>query len=345
MIRKCLVTGGAGFIGSHLVEKLLALGWSVTVLDNLSSSSSANLERMPHAQNEGKRLKLIVGDCADPDDVRPSIADNEVVFHFAANPEARLEHNSSQVCFRENVLATHVLLETIKGSDVKTVVFASTSTVYGEAATRPTPEDYSPLEPISIYGASKLASESLISGYCHMFDVKAIILRMANIVGSRSRHGLVYDFVQKLKADPRDLIILGDGKQTKSYLHVSDCVDAIVTTMLRASELVEVVNIGSEDQIEVDQIASIVSHEMRLKPTYRHKVTLDGGEGWMGDVKNMLLDVGKLKSVGWTPTHNSAEAIRLTARSLLTKIPDEAPSWQPLPRVSGDASAPLQAEE
>ena len=209
------MTGGAGFIGSNLCEALANLGRDVTILDNLSSGTRDNLREILKSSS----VKLILGDCKDPADVKKAIANADIVYHFAANPEVRLELSNPPTCFRENVYATHILLEAIKHSNVDTIVFASTSTVYGNVKIIPTPENYSPLEPISIYGASKLASEALITSYCHTYKKKAIILRLANIVGPRSRHGVINDFITKLRRNPKQLEILGDGHQTKSYLH------------------------------------------------------------------------------------------------------------------------------
>jgi UDP-glucose 4-epimerase len=306
--RSSLVTGGAGFIGSHLSERLTKLGWEVTILDNLTSSSRANL---------AASMKLLIGDCTNPLDVKKAVEKVEVVFHLAANPEVRLELSDAGTCFRQNIYATHVLLEAIKNSQAHSVVFLSTSTVYGEAKKIPTPEDYSPLEPISIYGASKLASEALISSYCHMYGKKAVILRLANIVGPRSHHGVLHDFAAKLRRNPGELEVLGDGQQTKSYLYIDDCIEGILKAYQVREKPIEVFNLGSEDQIEVTRIAKILIREKRLKEVkLRFTAGADGGRGWKGDVKKMLLDTSKLTSRGWRPRHSSEEAIRLTIKSL-----------------------------
>jgi len=312
---KATVTGGAGFIGSRLCEALAKLGRQVAILDNLSSGSRENLREL----FKSRGVRLIVGDCKDPGDVRKAIAKAEIVYHFAANPEVRLELADPLTCFRENVYATHILLEAIRHSKVDMIVFASTSTVYGDAKVVPTPEDYSPLEPISIYGASKLGSEALIASYCHTYKKRALILRLANIVGPRSRHGVINDFIIKLRRNPKQLEILGDGRQTKSYLHIEDCVDAILKACETAEERFEVFNVGSDDQILVTRIAEILVEEMKLKDV-KFKCTggVEGGRGWVGDVRNMLLDTAKLKSRGWMPRYCSEEAVRLAARSILS---------------------------
>jgi len=310
------VTGGAGFIASHLCEALTNLGQDVTILDNLSSGTRSNIRR---ATSSG-RVRLVVGDCKSPRDVRKAVSKAKTVYHFAANPEVRLELASPSTCFRENVYATHVLLEALRRTNAGMIVFASTSTVYGDANTIPTPENYSPLEPISIYGASKLASEALITSYCHTYNKRAVILRLANIIGPRSKHGVINEFITKLRRNPERLEILGDGHQTKSYLQVEDCIDGILRACEAAREKVEVFNVGSDDQIEVARIAQILVDELKLKDV-RFSFTggVDGGRGWVGDVKNMLLDTAKLKARGWKPRYNSEESISLTIRQILLR--------------------------
>jgi len=314
---RALITGGVGFIGSSLSEALVNLGWDLNILDNLSSGSKDNLVLL----NGKKSVKLIVGDCTKKVDVKKALTNVDVVFHFAANPEVRLELNDPRTCFKENVFATYVLLEEIRRSRAHTMVFSSTSTVYGDVRKIPTPEDYAPLEPISLYGASKLAGEALITAYSHTYGIKAVILRLANIVGPRSRHGVIYDFVSKLKKNSEELEILGDGSQTKSYLFIDDCIEAILKAYEAKGSRVEVFNIGSEDQIGVKRIAKIVCDEMGLRDVkFTFTGGLDGGRGWKGDVKNMLLDTTKLRSRGWRPRYNSEEAIRLAVRDVLGQM-------------------------
>lgn len=313
--RRVLVTGGAGFIGSHMVDALMMKGMEVCVFDNLSSGSLQNVERWIGSP----AFSLIKGDLLNPKDLsRLDISQYEIIFHLAANPEVRVGSADPEVHFQQNVVATKNLLELVrKAGDNPTLVFTSTSTVYGEAEKIPTPEDYAPLKPISVYGASKLACEALISAYAYSEGLKAVIYRLANIVGSRSRHGVIYDFIQKLKANPMELEILGDGTQTKSYLHISDCIEAIIIGLEKASEPVEIFNVGSEDQVDVKTIAQIVIEEMALK-NVKLKFTggVNGGRGWKGDVKNMLLDISKLKALGWRPKLNGEQAVRRATRQL-----------------------------
>ena len=311
-----LVTGGLGFIGSHLTRALLSLGYNVTVLDNLSCGRKDNLADAEDSTDG--RLKLMIGDCKKAGDVSKALRDIESVFHFAAIPDVRHSQKHARQSFIENVYSTHVLLHELARNGTGNIVFASSSTVYGEARRVPTREDYRPLQPISAYGREKLSSEALVTSFAQEYRKRALILRLANIVGARSARGVINDFIEKLRKDPRTLEILGSGDQIKSYLHISDCIEAILRTYSSMNGSVEILNIGSEDQIRVGRIAEIVIEEMGLQnvrtiPTGGDK----GGGGWAGDVKNMLLDVSRLKSRGWVPKHDSEGAIRLATRSIL----------------------------
>jgi UDP-glucose 4-epimerase len=310
---RALITGGLGFIGSHLLDRLVSFYDEVTVLDNLHSG----LEGETPQSLRNRNMRFILGDCTNPSDVEEAVKDVDVVFHLAANSEVRLELNDPETCFRQNVYATHILLEEVRRSEAKIIVFTSTSTVYGDAEVVPTPENH-PARPISIYGASKLASEALITAYAHTYNKRAIILRLANVVGPRSSHGVIHDFVTKLKKEPRELEILGDGTQTKSYLHIEDCIEAILVALIKSEGKFNVLNVGSEDQIPVGDVAEIVVEEMGLKDVnFNFTGGVDGGRGWRGDVKNMLLDVENLKSIGWRPKYSSGEAVRKTVKALV----------------------------
>ncbi|ASA76751.1 NAD-dependent epimerase/dehydratase family protein [Thermococcus sp. 5-4] len=313
---KVLVTGGAGFIGSHLVDRLMEDGHEVRVLDDLSAGTLDNLKRWLNHE----RFEFIEGDMRDAETVENAIDGIEVVFHLAANPEVRIGSQSPELLYETNVLITYNLLNAMKDSGVKSLVFTSSSTVYGDAEIIPTPEDYAPLEPISVYGGAKLAAEALISGYAHTFDFKALIFRLANIIGERSNHGVIYDFINKLRRNPEELEILGDGTQRKSYLHVSDTVDGmlhIFEAFKKGNKRVDFYNLGNDDWITVKEIAEIVSEEMKLKPVFRFTGGVDGGRGWKGDVKFMRLSIEKAKKTGWKPKLDSYEAVRRTVRELL----------------------------
>ncbi len=302
-----LVTGGAGFIGSHVVDRLVSGGEEVVVVDNLSSGVSF---LNPNAEF----LKIDLADRDAVEDVFKRYKFDEV-WHIAANPDVRVGSENPDEIYRNNVLATYNLLEAMRKAGVDRIVFTSTSTVYGEAELIPTPEEY-PTVPISIYGASKLACEALISSYCHTFDMQSWIYRFANVIGKRSNHGVIYDFIMKLRKNPEELEILGNGEQNKSYIYISDCVDAMFFG-LKAEERVNILNIGSEDQIKVKRIAEIVSEEMGLDPVFRFT---GGDRGWKGDVPVMLLSIEKLKSMGWRPKYNSEQAVRMAVRDLLEDL-------------------------
>jgi len=310
---RVLVTGGAGFIGSHLIDALLEEGFDVICLDNFSSGRKELIE--PNLD----KIELIEGDLLNREDIKKALKGCEIVFHLAANPDVRVGAINTKIHFDNNIVATYNLLEEMKDAGVKEIVFTSSSTVYGDAEKIPTPENYGPLIPISLYGASKLAAEALICSYCHTFDMEATIYRFANVVGPRSTHGVIYDFIKKLRKNPDELEILGDGKQRKSYLYIDDCIDAMLFGMQKKEKQVEIFNIGSEDWIEVKEIADIISQEMGLNPKYKFTGGIDG-RGWKGDVKFMRLDISKLKALGWKPKYGSKEAVRMTAKWLINEI-------------------------
>ncbi len=307
-----LVTGGAGFIGSKIVEKLLSEGHETHVIDNMSNGNPDFVEKWKKNLN----FKFFNLDLLQKDSLS-NLGNYKLIYHCAADPEVRTSVTNPKTHFTHNVMSTLNLLEATRES-VKNFVFLSTSTVYGVATKIPTPEDYSPMEPISPYGASKLACESLISSYAHTFNFNAINFRFANIIGETSTHGVIFDFIKKLKNNPKKLEILGDGTQNKSYLYISDCVDAIQHALSHSSKKVDVYNVGSEDTVDVKTIAKVVIDEMGLDDVeISYTGGVDGGRGWKGDVKNMQLGISKIKSLGWTPVHNSIEAVKLTVKNIL----------------------------
>jgi UDP-glucose 4-epimerase len=317
--KKILVTGGAGFIGSSLCKQLVNLGSSVVILDNFSSGKRRNIEDL--LRTHATKACLLEMDCTKTTDVRKAVHDVNVVFHLAANPEVRLELNDPKNCFKQNVYATYVLLEAIRQNrNIEKIVFASTSTVYGDVDVFPTREDCGPLKPISVYGASKLASEALISSYAHLYGFSAVLLRFANIIGPKSQHGIIPDFTKKLGRNHKELEILGDGTQCKSYLHIDDCVDATLIACKKSASRVGIFNVGSEDWITVLHITEIMIEKMGLDDVkFKFTRGVDGGRGWRGDVKKMLLDISMLKSLGWKPKHNSEQAVRMTVKSIINR--------------------------
>ena len=308
-----LITGGAGFIGSHVVDRLIR-NKRIKVLDNLSSGRMEFIRH--HLDNDN--FSLIEADLMEPGAISSACNGIDLVFHMAANPDVKLGAKDTRIHLEQNILATYNLLEAMRPTGCNRLVFTSTSTVYGNAHKMPTPEDYGPLVPISLYGASKLACEALISSYCHTFDITAWIYRFANIVGHRGTHGVIVDFINKLRVDPFTLEILGSGKQKKSYLDVVDCVDAMVYGVEHSQEKVNIFNIGSKDSIDVVGIADIVTETMGYRDVeYRFTGGVNGGSGWKGDVKFMLLSIDKLQSLGWKPPHTSRQSIEMAVHSLL----------------------------
>lgn len=306
---RSIVTGGAGFIGSHLVDYLVSAGDDVIVIDSLISGDLNSIQ--DHL--DSKRITLVSADLLS-DSWQEHLFGAERVYHLAADPDVRESSVSPDKQLNNTIIATHRVLEAMRKASVPEIVFTSTSTVYGEATVIPTPESYTPMEPVSVYGASKLACEALISAYCHSFSMRSWIFRFANIIGARSGHGVITDFIRKLRANPHELEILGDGKQTKSYLEVRECIRAIMFVVHHTQDPVNTYNIGSEDWISVTEIADIVCQEMGLSPEYRYT---GGSRGWVGDVPKMQLDISRLKSLGFIPEISSRESVRVAVRSAL----------------------------
>ena len=279
-INKTLVTDGAGFIGSHIVDWLMDTGCEVVVFDNLNSDKMEFIEH--HLDNTN--FSLIKGNLLNTDEIDVACQDIDFVYHAAANPDVRFGLVDTKVHFNQNITATYNLLEAMHKNSVPNIAFTSTSTVYGEATTIPTLGEYAPLVPISLYGASKLACEALITLYSHTFNMHSWIFRFANIVGDRGTHGIIVDFIEKLKDDA-----------------MLFSVDHIVDT-------VNIFNVGSEDVIDATGIAKIVVEEMGLEDAKFHYTGRK--RGWRGGVPQMLLAIDKLKELGWNPSYNSADSVR-----------------------------------
>ena len=309
------VCGGAGFIGSNLCDKLLSSSKDkVVVYDNFSSGRMEFLD----ACRKNPNLKIINGDLLDTGKLGRAMKGADIVWHLAANPDVRVGAEDTYVHVEQNILATRNVLEAMRKNKIGRIAFTSTSTVYGEAEVIPTPENYGPCVPISLYGASKLACEALISSYCFTFDMSCVIYRFANCVGRRGTHGVIFDFVNKLRADSSELEILGDGRQNKSYFLVDDCVDAMVYTQGLRKDRVEIYNVGSSDMITVTELAKIVVSELGLSGVkFCYTGGVDGGRGWKGDVKVMLLSVERLAGAGYEVKFGSAEAVREAVRCML----------------------------
>ncbi|MFD1563570.1 NAD-dependent epimerase/dehydratase family protein [Haloarchaeobius amylolyticus] len=303
--RRVLVTGGAGFIGSHLTERLLADGAAVTVVDDLSNGDR---DRIPDGAD------FLEADLTEPDALEGQLEDIDLVFHLAASKHVDTDRPHGQ--FDDNTRMTRNILEAMADAGVTEIAYTSSSTVYGEAP-RPTPEDYAPLEPISAYGASKLADEGLLSARAHSHDLTVWNFRFANVVGPRLRGAVIPDFIEKLLADPETLTILGNGRQEKSYLHIEDCLDAMLHVVDNADDAMNTYNLGTRTTTSVDRIAAIVADELGLEPEFEYT----GGErGWTGDVPKMRLSIEKLSALGWEPQLSSDEAVRRSTRELIDEL-------------------------
>lgn len=309
--RRHFVTGGAGFVGSHLVDRLMSAGNEVTAYDNLDSGKTRWIEG--HLGKD--RFRFIEADLLDGDTVANEMKGHDLIWHLGANTDIRTGNRVTNLDLENCTVATWNVLEAMVKNGIGKLVFASSATVYGDAPPQFLSETYGPLLPISLYGAGKLACEGLISAYCHLFGLQAWLYRFANVVGGRMGHGVVYDFIQKLRRNPAEMEILGDGKQEKTYFLVEDCIDGMICGFLKSDEPCGIFNLGSDSPISVDEIARMVSEVMGLRAV---RFTYSGGRrGWPGDVPVVRFNVAKMAALGWRANHTSAEAIRLATRRLL----------------------------
>jgi UDP-glucose 4-epimerase len=288
------VTGAAGFIGSHVVDRLLDLGLDVVGLDNLSTGLTEFLDQArKHA-----RFRFVEGDTLDSERLTRAMAGCDFVFHFAANADVRFGTNHPRRDLEQNTIATFNVLEAMRANRVRRIVFSSTGSIYGEPETFPTPEVAPFPIQTSLYGASKLAGEGLLSAYAFGFDFEAYIFRFVSILGERYTHGHVFDFFKKLRADPRRIEVLGNGRQRKSYLYVQDCVDGMLTVIEKAHEPVNIFNLGTDEYVIVEDSLSYICQALGVNPERQYT----GGErGWIGDSPFILLDTKKVRSLGWAP--------------------------------------------
>jgi UDP-glucose 4-epimerase len=306
---KVLVTGGAGFIGSHVCDALVADGHEVVAHDNLSLGRRRNLQQV-----EGHpAFRFIEGDILDSSFAEVvGQGDFECVFHMAANSDIARSYESPSTDFDNTFLTTFTVLEAMRKSGVAQLVFASTSAIYGEAEGE-IGEDHGPLAPISHYGAAKLASEAFISSYGENYGIQSWITRFPNVVGPRGTHGAVYDFVQKLRRTPERLEVLGDGTQEKPYLNVVNLVEAIMLVWHSTSERMNIFNVGAATRTTVADIARIVVEEGPGPALIDYT---GGSRGWIGDVPKFAYDISKIRALGWNPSMTSDDAVRVAARAL-----------------------------
>lgn len=314
----CVVTGGAGFIGSHLCNQLVQEGYYVSAIDNFSTGYMKNLqESLPN-----NNFRLIKADLLSTEHIRRTLKGAEVIFHLAANPEVRTSMTEPEVHFRQNIVATFNLLEEARRQEtVREIHFTSSSSVYGDAEVVPTPETWGPLRPISVYGASKLACEALICSYAHGYGLKSTIYRLANVVGPRSRHGVIFDLARKIGSGKPQLEVLGDGNQVRSYLHIDDCMSAFRTLLEKRDNSLQILNVGSYDNLSVKELVELVVNIMSGGTVEAHFTGgVDGGRGWIGDAKKVHLDISRIRSLGWEPKYDSREAVQLAVEATAKEI-------------------------
>lgn len=299
------VTGGAGFIGSNMVDRLLGLGHVVVAYDNFSTGRREFLEDA--LKNE--KFILLEGDTLDRERLIRAMSGCDFVFHFAANADVRMGCEHPEKDLQQNTIATFNVLEAMRANHIGRIAFSSTGSVYGEADVIPTPEDAPFPVQTSLYAASKLAGEGMIAAYCEGFGFTAYIFRFVSILGERYTHGHVFDFYKKLKENPKELYILGNGKQRKSYLYIQDCLDAVMTVIDQAKEKVNIYNLGTDEYCEVNDSASWIAERLGASPSFSYA----GGErGWIGDNPFIYLDTAKVRKLGWKPKHSIKDGVLKT---------------------------------
>jgi UDP-glucose 4-epimerase len=311
--RRWFVTGGAGFIGSHVVDLLVSAGHAVTVYDNLSLATDQHIAGYIR---DGK-IAFIKQDLVDVDAVTRAMAGHDIVFHLAANTDIPSGFSKHRIDLDNDVIATWSVLEAMVRNGVKEILFSSTGAVYGESIKGTFAETSGPLVPLSLYGAGKIASEAFIAAYCNLFGLRAWVYRFGNVIGERTNHGVIYDFIAKLKKNPRVLEILGTGVGEKNYFLVEECIHGMlyIHQHLPDGPFPVLVNLGTDSTTKVMEISRIIIEEMGLAGVeYSYTGT---PRGWPGDQPVVLLDTTKIHELGWYARRTSTEAVRIAARRLL----------------------------
>jgi UDP-glucose 4-epimerase len=309
------VVGGAGFIGSHAVDRLLSRAdvERVTVYDNFSSGRTWHLS--PHADDE--RLRIITGDVKDLDSLTAALAGHDTAIHLASNPDIAKAATEPDIDFWEGTFLTNQVVEGMRRAGVSTLLYASGSGVYGDLGEVAAHEDHAPLEPVSTYGASKLSGEALIAAYSNMFGLRGRAFRFANVVGPRQTHGVGFDFLRKLRNDPTSLQILGDGTQSKSYIHVEDVLDAVFLAEQTATTPFAVFNVGTGDYITVTEIAHLAIDVLGLDRRSVELIYSGGDRGWKGDVPIVRIDTARVRSLGWANRRSTSAALAAAMQAML----------------------------
>lgn len=308
-----LITGGAGFIGSHLCDYLIGKGNDITVVDNMVLGRKENISHLL----DNERFHFIEEDILHKEAMQEIFSKGkfEMVFHLAANSDIQKGGNNPYVDYQLTFNSTFQLLMLMKEFDVKKLFFASTSAIFGEVYGKIN-EDFGPLRPVSNYGAGKLASEAFISAFSSTYNIQTWITRFPNVVGERFTHGVIFDFIKKLKNNPNELEVLGDGNQCKPYIYVKDLIDGIMYVVNNTTERFNVFNLGPESRTQVKEIAQMVIEEMKLSAAIRYT---GGDRGWVGDVPEFKYDLTKINELGWTAPHTSNESVRIAIQKGLNK--------------------------
>lgn len=315
-MKKILVTGGAGFIGSNIVKKLLQLEFEVTVYDNLSNGNKWHLKDYFNNKN----LNFIEAEISDENSLNTAIKSQDLVIHLASNADIAKAAQDPDIDFENGIYLTRCVLEAMRKQNIKKIIFTSGSGVYGEVPSYPVTESFSPLLPVSTYGAQKLASEAFIAAYSFMFDIKAVIFRFANVVGPQQTHGVAYDFLLKLQKNKSSLEILGDGTQTKPYIHIDDIFEAffLVINFPEKFKDLDIFNVATNDCLTVTEIANMVCESQNINEIkFEYK---GGGRGWKADVPVYMLDSSKLRRLGWNSKFSSKEAMHQAISSMSADI-------------------------
>lgn len=308
--------GGAGFVGSHFVDALLANKSTekVTIYDNFSSGREWHYQH--HVTDP--RLNVVIGNIEDTANLSISMSGHDAVIHLASNPDIAKAATCPDIDFWQGTALTNSVVEAMRISGVKRLLYASGSGVYGDLGEEEAKEDRGNLLPVSTYGASKLAGEVLINSYCYMFGLSACAFRFGNVVGPRQTHGIGYDFSKKLILNPNELIIMGNGTQSKSYIHVSDVVNAVLLANEKLDKKFEVYNVATGDYITVKEIAELTANCLNLNNVdFKYG---EGDRGWKGDVPIVRLNTDKIKSLGWQCSKTTSEALKLSIESMLPDI-------------------------
>lgn len=314
--KKIFIAGGAGFIGSHYIDYLLAFNdiEKVTIFDNLSSGTKKHFQQ----HIDDRRFAFIHADIHDSKRLLEAMADHHLVIHLASNPDIAKAISQPDIDFVQGTALTNAILEAMRVLNIKKIIYASGSGVYGDIGTTEASENYSPMIVNSTYGASKLASEAMIAAYSNMFDIQGLCFRFGNVVGSRQTHGVAFDFIHKLNSNPLCLNILGNGKQSKPYIHVKDVIDATMLALKEVDTNFECFNIATKDHLSVIEIANMVCQQIgATNVNYRYS---GGDRGWKGDVPIVRLNTNKIRALGWENRYNSRQAMQMAIDAMLTEL-------------------------